>query len=120
MDIEELDLGGRAYGVLKGARIDTAEDLCLFTAQQLMHLGNFGKKSLAEVQRALEEHSLRSTLDRPTLACCFRLSESNRGLTSASALPDRTARVLRATRCETSLRLPSALNTSELGWRTNV
>ena len=44
--------------MLKGARIDTAEDLCLFTAQQLMHLGNFGKKSLAEVQRALEEHSL--------------------------------------------------------------
>ncbi|HUB81980.1 MAG TPA: DNA-directed RNA polymerase subunit alpha C-terminal domain-containing protein [Bryobacteraceae bacterium] len=58
MDIEELDLGGRAYGVLKGARIDTVEDLCLLTAQQLMKLGNFGKKSLDEVQRALEEHSL--------------------------------------------------------------
>jgi hypothetical protein len=58
MDIEELELGARAYGVLKAARIDTVEDLCLFTGQQLMHLGNFGKKCLDEVRRALEERSL--------------------------------------------------------------
>jgi len=57
MKIEELDVGARAYGVLKGAGIDTVEDLCLFTGEQLTHLGNFGKKSLDEVRGALEEHS---------------------------------------------------------------
>ncbi len=58
MDIEELVVGTRAYNVLKGAGIDTVEDLCLFTGEQLMHLGNFGQKSLDDVQRALSEHSL--------------------------------------------------------------
>lgn len=58
MDIEKLDVSARAYTVLKGAGIDTIEDLCLFTGQQLMHLGNFGQKSLDDVQRALSEHSL--------------------------------------------------------------
>src|SRR6266496_4205566 len=57
MDIEELDVGGRAYGVLKGAGIDTVEDLCLFTAEQLLRLANFGQRSLDEVKHALEEHS---------------------------------------------------------------
>ena len=54
MDIEELEVSNRAYTVLKGAAIDTVEDLCLFTGEQLMRLGNFGKKSLDEVRRALE------------------------------------------------------------------
>ena len=58
MDIDELELGARAYGVLKEAGIDTVEDLCLFTAEQLLHLGNFGQKSLDEVVRTLKERSL--------------------------------------------------------------
>lgn len=58
MDIEELPLGTRAYGVLKDAGIDTVEDLCLFTSEQLLHLGNFGQKCLAEVKNALKERSL--------------------------------------------------------------
>jgi hypothetical protein len=57
MDIEQLVMGARAYKALKGAGIDTVEDLCLFTGEQLMHLGNFGKKSLEDVQCALAEHS---------------------------------------------------------------
>ncbi len=58
MDIEQLEVSNRAYTVLKGAGIDTVEDLCLFTGEQLMRLGNFGKKSLAEVRSALEGHTL--------------------------------------------------------------
>jgi hypothetical protein len=58
MNIEEVVMGARAYNVLKDAGIDTAEDLCLFTGEQLMRLGNFGRKSLDDVQSALSEHSL--------------------------------------------------------------
>lgn len=58
MNIEELPLGTRAYGVLKAAGIDTIEELCLFTAEQLRRLGNFGQKSLDEVKDALKERSL--------------------------------------------------------------
>jgi Bacterial RNA polymerase, alpha chain C terminal domain len=58
MDIEELVMGARAYNVLKDAGIETVEDLCLLTGEQLMHLGNFGRKSLEDVERALSEHAL--------------------------------------------------------------
>ena len=58
MDIEELTIGVRAYNALKNAGIDTVEDLCLFTGEQLMHLASFGRKSLEDVQCALTEHSL--------------------------------------------------------------
>ena len=58
MDIDELKLGARADGVLKRAGIDTVEDLCRFTAEQLLRLGNFGKKSLSEVEEVLKERSL--------------------------------------------------------------
>ena len=58
MDIEELVVGTRAYNVLKGAGIDTVEDLCLFTGEQLMHLGNFGQKSLVELREKLQEHGV--------------------------------------------------------------
>jgi predicted RecB family nuclease len=58
MAIDELLLGVRAYGVLKKAGIDTVEDLCRFTPEQLPHLGNFGQKSLDEVEQVLKERSL--------------------------------------------------------------
>lgn len=58
MDIEELEVSNRVYNALKGAAIDTVEDLCPLTGEQLMSLGSFGKKSLDEVRRALEQHSL--------------------------------------------------------------
>lgn len=58
MNIEELVVGARAYNVLKDAGIDTVEDLCLFTGEQLMRFGKFGRKSLDDVQSALSEHSL--------------------------------------------------------------
>ena len=72
ISIEELVVGARAYNVLKDAGIDTVEDLCLFTGEQLKRLGNFGRKSLDDVQSALSEHSLspyrtsRSPADRFT------------------------------------------------------
>ena len=58
MHINELELSYRADRVLKEAGIDTVEDLCLFTRDQLLHLGNFGRKSLDEVDNALKGRSL--------------------------------------------------------------
>ena len=58
VEIDELELSTRADGVLKEAGIDTVEDLCLFTRDQLLHLGNFGRKSLDEVENTLKERSL--------------------------------------------------------------
>jgi DNA-directed RNA polymerase alpha subunit len=38
VEIEALEIGARAYNVFKSAGIDTVEDLCLLTAQQLLGL----------------------------------------------------------------------------------
>jgi Bacterial RNA polymerase, alpha chain C terminal domain len=91
MDIEELDLGARAYGVLKCAGIDTVEDLCRFTGHQLMHLGNFGKKCLEEVRSALEEHSLslHDGLADPRLVLSFAGVKSRFNLGLSVARQDR-------------------------------
>jgi hypothetical protein len=53
MEMEELAVGFSPYCVLKGPGIDTVEDLCVFTAKQLLRLGNFGQKSLDEVKHDL-------------------------------------------------------------------
>jgi len=58
MKVEELEVSARVYNALKNASIDTVEDLCRLTGEQLMKLSNFGKKSLDELRRALAQHSL--------------------------------------------------------------
>ena len=58
MDVEELNLNHRAYNALKNAGIDSVEDLCLLTQDQILRLTNVGKKSVDEVRTALEQRSL--------------------------------------------------------------
>jgi hypothetical protein len=104
MDIEELTIGVRAYNALKNAGIDTVEDLCLFTGEQLMHLGSFGRKSLEDVQCALAEHSLSlSTMDQPIRGCLFHFPAQAGGLTWALARPTATAKAWRDTARASSL-----------------
>jgi DNA-directed RNA polymerase subunit alpha len=54
--IEELNLSSRAYKSLKKANIYTVGELTNYTLINLKKLKNFGKKSLAEVTKVLEEN----------------------------------------------------------------
>jgi hypothetical protein len=96
MEIEALELGARAYNVLKNAGVDTVEDLCLLTAQQLLGLGNFGKKSLQDVIQVLEAHSHSlhaEPADRRLVLCCpGDGSRFNLALSTASRDRDSIAR----------------------------
>jgi hypothetical protein len=91
MDIEKLEVGARAYCVLKGAGIDTVEDLCLFTAKQLLRLRNFGQKSLDEVKHALEQHSfsLHTGPPDPRLLLSFPRVDARFNLGLSTAKRDR-------------------------------
>ena len=51
--IEELDLGPRAYNGLKNSNIHTVAQLTSVTKWELLRVKNFGKTSLAEVEREL-------------------------------------------------------------------
>jgi Bacterial RNA polymerase, alpha chain C terminal domain len=96
MEIEALEIGARAYNVFKSAGIDTVEDLCLLTAQQLLGLGNFGKKSLQDVIQVLEAHSLSLHAEpadrRLVLSCPGDGSRFNLGLSTANRDRDSIAR----------------------------
>ena len=49
MTIEELDLSVRSFNCLKRANINTVEDLISKTEDEMMKVGNLGRKSLEEV-----------------------------------------------------------------------
>ena len=49
MTIEELDLSVRSFNCLKRAQINTVEDLTNRTEEDMMKVGNLGRKSLDEV-----------------------------------------------------------------------
>ena len=54
MSIEELDLSVRSYNCLKRAGINTVEDLCAKSMDDLMKVRNMGRKSLDEILNKLE------------------------------------------------------------------
>ncbi|GAA0734244.1 DNA-directed RNA polymerase subunit alpha [Clostridium oceanicum] len=54
MTIEELDLSVRSYNCLKRAGINTVQELCERSMDDMMKVRNLGKKSLEEVQQKLE------------------------------------------------------------------
>ena len=54
MNIDELELSVRSYNCLKRAGINTVEELCNKTADDMMKVRNLGKKSLEEVMSKLE------------------------------------------------------------------
>ena len=49
MNIDELELSVRSYNCLKRAGINTVEELCNKTSEDMMKVRNLGRKSLEEV-----------------------------------------------------------------------
>ncbi|MBO4412160.1 MAG: DNA-directed RNA polymerase subunit alpha [Lachnospiraceae bacterium] len=58
MNIDELELSVRSFNCLKRAGIDTVEQLCSKTAEDMMKVRNLGRKSLDEVLAKLKELGL--------------------------------------------------------------
>ena len=58
MTIEELDLSVRSFNCLKRAGINTVEELCNRTSEDMMKVRNLGRKSLEEVLAKLKELGL--------------------------------------------------------------
>ena len=56
--IEDLELSVRSYNCLKRAGINTVEELCNRTPEDMMKVRNLGKKSLDEVNAKLKELGL--------------------------------------------------------------
>ncbi len=58
MSIDELELSVRSYNCLKRAGINTVEELCNKTPEDMMKVRNLGRKSLEEVLTKLKELGL--------------------------------------------------------------
>ena len=58
MNIDELELSVRSYNCLKRAGINTVEELCNKTSEDMMKVRNLGRKSLEEVLAKLGELGL--------------------------------------------------------------
>lgn len=58
MTIDELELSVRSYNCLKRAGINTVEELCSRTSEDMMKVRNLGRKSLEEVLTKLKELGL--------------------------------------------------------------
>ena len=58
MNIDELELSVRSYNCLKRAGINTVEELCNKTPEDMMKVRNLGRKSLEEVLVKLKELGL--------------------------------------------------------------
>ena len=58
MNIYELELSVRSYNCLKRAGINTVEELCNRTSEDMMKVRNLGRKSLEEVLAKLKELGL--------------------------------------------------------------
>lgn len=57
--IGELDLSVRSYNCLKRAGINTVQELCKLTPEQLVNVRNLGKKSLDEIYNKIQELGLK-------------------------------------------------------------
>ena len=58
MSIDELELSVRSYNCLKRAGINTVEELCNRTSEDMMKVRNLGRKSLEEVLNKMAELGL--------------------------------------------------------------
>jgi len=58
MNIDELELSVRSYNCLKRAGINTVEELCNKTSEDMMKVRNLGRESLEEVLAKLKELGL--------------------------------------------------------------
>lgn len=59
MNIDELDLSVRAYNCLKRAGINTTDDICILTQDELMKVRNLGRKCTEEVIKTMKQIGLR-------------------------------------------------------------
>ena len=59
MSIDELELSVRSYNCLKRAGINTVQELCSKTPDEMMKVRNLGRKSLDEVLEKLKELGLK-------------------------------------------------------------
>ena len=58
MSIEDMELSVRSFNCLKRAGINTVEELCNKTSEDMMKVRNLGRKSLEEVINKLKELGL--------------------------------------------------------------
>ncbi len=58
MPVDELELSVRASNCLKAANIETVADLVRLTESEMLKFRNFGRKSLQELQKVLEQRGL--------------------------------------------------------------
>ena len=60
MKIEELNLSQRSYNLLKRSNINTTEDLCNKTVEDMMRIRNLGRKCFEEgVLGVMKEQGLK-------------------------------------------------------------
>ena len=67
MSIDELELSVRSYNCLKRAGINTVEELCNKTPDEMMKVRNLGRKSLEEVLEKLKELGLKLNSSEETV-----------------------------------------------------
>lgn len=65
MPISDLDLSVRASNCLESARVDTVAQLVMQSEQELLKLRSFGRTSLREVKRKLQDIGLDLGMDLP-------------------------------------------------------
>jgi DNA-directed RNA polymerase subunit alpha len=58
MSVDELELSVRSHNCLKAANIKTIGDLVHRDEQEMLRFRNFGRKSLTELTKILEERGL--------------------------------------------------------------
>ncbi|NOX90485.1 MAG: DNA-directed RNA polymerase subunit alpha [Calditrichaeota bacterium] len=63
MSVEELELSVRSHNCLKAANIKTIGDLVRRDEQEMLKFKNFGRKSLTELGKILEERGLQFGMD---------------------------------------------------------
>ncbi|MBN2029857.1 DNA-directed RNA polymerase subunit alpha [bacterium] len=63
MNVEELELSVRSHNCLKAANIQTIGDLVRRDEQEMLKFRNFGRKSLQELSKILEEKGLQFGMD---------------------------------------------------------
>jgi len=63
MSVDELELSVRSHNCLKSANIDTIGDLVRRDEQEMLRFRNFGRKSLQELSKILEEKGIQFGMD---------------------------------------------------------
>ena len=63
MSVDELELSVRSHNCLKSANIDTIGDLVRRDEQEMLRFRNFGRKSLQELSKILEEKGITFGMD---------------------------------------------------------